>query len=295
MGYQVIEEIRKVARGWRWLRPSPLPRSAPVPPLKTEGSFETAWSRKPWASTTRDVIQELVMLPAFRYVASPSVRGEERLRHLEQPVIVAANHVSHLDTAAVIQALPLRFRHRLAVGAAADYFFTGKIRGNFAALALGAFPVERKRASAASARLAVRLVQEGWNLILFPEGGRSPDGWLQDLKPGAAFVAARTGRPLIPMWITGTEHLLPRGAKKLRRGKVDVLIGDPLYPREGEDARELNARFEQALHRLATEATADWWSALKTPGADPYGPDVARWRRVWARGEAPRRSRSDWR
>ena len=288
-----MSEWRTVARGWRWLRPAARPRHIPPPPLKTEASFETDWARKPWANRTRDYVQELLLLPALRYLAAPTIRGRERLRNVMQPAVIAANHVSHLDTSVVVEAMPPTWRHRLAVGAAADYFFKGKVRGALAALVIGAFPVERKRASAVSARLAVDLVNDGWNLILFPEGGRSEDGWLQEMKPGAAFVAARTGRPLVPLWISGTEHLLPKGAKRLRRGRVDVLIGDPLYPRDGEGPRELHARFETALHRLAAEATTDWWSSLRTPAEGVYGPDAARWRRVWAR--APERSaRSDW-
>jgi 1-acyl-sn-glycerol-3-phosphate acyltransferase len=290
----LAREIRGVARGWRWLRPPPLPRGAPAPALRTEAAFDTDWARRPLANTVRDVLQELVLLPGLRYVASPSVQGRERLAQLSQPVVVAANHASHLDTAVVVEAMPLEWRHRLAVGAAADYFFTGKVRGTLAALAIGAFPVERKRASATSARLAVRLVEEGWNLILFPEGGRSSDGWLQELKPGAAFVAARTARPLVPMWITGTEHLLRKGAKRLQRGRVDVLIGDAILPRPGEDARALHERFEVAMRRLATEASSDWWTALRAPGGDPYGPEAAPWRRVWARGTPSARAKSRW-
>jgi 1-acyl-sn-glycerol-3-phosphate acyltransferase len=289
-----VSDLKTIAKGWRWLRPAPRPKHIPPPPLQTEAAFETDWARKPWANTTRDVLQELVLLPALRYWASPTVRGLERLRNVAQPAVIAANHVSHLDTTVVIGALPRHWRHRLAVGAAADYFFKGKVRGTLAALAIGAFPVERKRASAVSARLAVDLVKEGWNLILFPEGGRSPDGWLQELKPGAAFVAARTGRPLVPLWITGTEHLLPKGAKRLRRGRIDVLIGDPLHPREDEGPRELHARFEEAMLRLHTEATADWWTALRIPDDRLYGPEAARWRRVWERGAPPARARSDW-
>jgi 1-acyl-sn-glycerol-3-phosphate acyltransferase len=288
-----VSELRTIARGWRWLRPPPRPRHIPAPPLKTEASFDTGWARKPWANRTRDYVQELVLLPALRYLASPTIRGRERLRGVTQPAVIASNHVSHLDTSVVVDAMPQTWRHRLAVGAAADYFFKGKVRGALAALLIGAFPVERKRASAISARLAVDLVNEGWNLILFPEGGRSEDGWLQEMKPGAAFVAARTGRPLIPLWITGTEHLLPKGARKLRRGKVDVLIGDPVYPREGEGPRGLHARFEEALHRLAAEATTDWWSSLREPAQGMYGPNAARWRRVWAR-PALRRRESSW-
>jgi 1-acyl-sn-glycerol-3-phosphate acyltransferase len=241
------------------------------------------------------VIQELAMLPAYRYFASPTVRGQERLRHLTGPVVISANHTSHLDTVAVVQALPLRFREKMLVGAAADYWFTGRVRGTFAALALGGFPVERTRASAGSAKLAVRLARDGWSMILFPEGGRSPDGWLQDMKPGAAFVAAKAQIPMVPMWITGAEHLMPKGGKGLRKGQVDVLIGDPVHPEPGEDARKLHARFEDALKRLGTEALTDWYSAMRQHDADLFGPDAARWRRVWAREEAPRRARSRWR
>lgn len=291
----VASELRRVALGWRWLRPSPQPRSAPAPPLRTEASFETDWAREPWARTTRDLVQELVMLPGLRMLAQPTVEGRERLIGVPQPAILAANHASHLDTAVVIEALPRSWRHRVLVGAAADYFFKGRVRGTVAALAIGAFPVERKRASTVSARLAVDIVSEGFNLILFPEGGRSEDGWLQELKPGAAFVAARTGRPMVPMWIRGTEHLLPKGAKRLHRGRVRVLIGDPLYPRPGEGPRDLHARFEVALRRLAVEATEDWWTALRSPEGDGEGPDAARWRRVWARGASPRKRRSSWR
>lgn len=290
-----MEELRKVAKGWRWMRPPPQPRHAPVPPLKTEGNYETAWSRRPWARTTRGALQELVMLPAYRYVATPTVRGQERLLRVRQPIVIASNHTSHLDTAAIIEALPLRFRDKLLVGAAADYWFGNKVSGTIAALTLGAFPVERKRASASSARLAVRLVEEGWSMVLFPEGGRSPDGWLQDLKPGAAFVAAKARRPMVPMWITGTEHLLPKGSKGFRRGRVDVLIGDPIIPGPGEDARQLHARFEEAMKRLGTEAATDWWSAMRHTEADLFGPDAARWRRVWARGGASKPARSRWR
>ncbi len=290
----MLDDLRKVARGWRWGRPAPLPRGAPAPPVRSEAGFETDWAREPGARRARAVIQELLVLPAVRAVASPRVRGQERLRRVSSPAVFAANHASHLDTSLVIAALPAPWRERVAVGAAADYFFSRRLRGRLAALALNAFPVERKRASAVSARMAVRLAEEGWSLILFPEGGRSEDGWLQELRPGAAFVAAKTRRPLVPLWITGTEHLLPKGATRLRRGATEILIGDPLFPGEDEQPRALHARLEAAMRRLATEASSDWWTAMRTPGHDPSGPPVAHWRRVWARGDAPAARRARW-
>lgn len=290
-----MSELRKVARGWRWGRPGPRPHFAPGDRIPVEAAFDTAWSRRDGWNTVRAVIQEGLVLPAVRWLASPRPRGLERLAAVGRPAVIAANHASHLDTAVLIEALPPVWRDRLAVGAAADYFFRDRLRGNAAALAMGAFPVERTRASVTSARLALELVEDGWNLILFPEGGRSPDGWLQELKPGAAFVAVRTGRPVVPVWMTGTEHLLPKNATRPRRGAVDVLFGDALYPAPGEQARDLTRRLEDAMRRLATEASSDWWTALRSEPADLSGPAAAHWRRIWARGEAPAAERSCWR
>lgn len=291
----MLGELRKVARGWRWGRPAPRPQHAPTPPVRTEAAFETDWAREPWARAARGVIQEMALLPALRYVASPRVSGRERLERVRPPAVVVANHASHLDTSIVIEALPMAWRERLAIGAAADYFFTSNVRGWAAALGMGAFPIERKRASAVSARYAVRLLEEGFTLVLFPEGGRSTDGWLQEVKPGAAFAATKTGRPVVPMWISGTDHLFPKGAKRIKRGRVDILIGDALYPAPGEGPRDLNPRIEASLRRLAQESTEGWWQSLRHPDEGPYGPDAARWRRIWARGEGDRPVRADWR
>lgn len=234
------------------------------------------------------------MLPATRLMASPTIRGRERLEHLEAPAVIVANHASHFDTALLIAALPQAWRDRLAVGAAADYFFTSPLRSAAAALVLGAFPVERKRASAVSARLAVRLLEDGFSLILFPEGGRSPDGWTLPLRPGAAFAAAKTGSPVIPMWITGSEHILPKDAKRVNRGHTTVTIGDPVKPFPKEPPREFHVRVEQALALLCAEASTDWWTALRSGAEIPGGPTAPDWRRRWARGETSGRSRSRW-
>jgi 1-acyl-sn-glycerol-3-phosphate acyltransferase len=263
--------------------------------VRTEAAFDTEWAREHWARNVRAVAQEVLLLPAVRAIASPRVIGRERLAHIRPPVVVAANHASHLDTALLIDALPRSWRDKLAVGAAADYFFTSTIRGSLAALVMGGFAVDRKRASATSARTAVRLIEEGWSLILFPEGGRSPDGWLGEVKPGAAFTAAKTGRPIVPIWLTGTDHLLPKGGRGPRRGRIEVLIGDPLVPAPAEGPRDLNARLEAVLRRLGRESASDYYTALRGGGGDPSGPPVSRWRRVWERGPHSPRPTSDWR
>ena len=60
--------------------------------------------------------------------------------------------------------------------------------------------------------MAAELLEDGWNLVIFPEGGRSPDGWTQAFRGGAAYLARRTGAPVVPVYLHGTRHVLPKSA-----------------------------------------------------------------------------------
>ncbi|HEX4244882.1 MAG TPA: lysophospholipid acyltransferase family protein, partial [Acidimicrobiales bacterium] len=198
----------------------------------------------------------------------------------------AANHASHVDTPLLLTCLPLRFRHRTVVAAAADYFFDRRWKADLWAFSLAAIPIERAKVNRRSAELASELLADEWNLVIFPEGGRSPDGWGQTFRGGAAYLAARTGRPVVPVHLDGTRHILPKGRAGLRRTPTTVLFGSPLSPDEGEDARRFGARIEAAVAALADEGATDWWTARKqaAAGTTPalQGPDVAAWRRSWS-------------
>ena len=92
-------------------------------------------------------------------------------------MIFAANRASHVDTPLLLTSLPERFRHRTAIAAGADYFFDRRWKGHMWAFLINAFPIERLRVSRRGADLAGSLLEDGWSIIIFPEGGRSPDGW----------------------------------------------------------------------------------------------------------------------
>ena len=196
-------------------------------------------------------------------VAQPQLRGDEYLADLGAPVIFAANHASHIDTPLLLACLPLRFRHRTVVAAAADYFFDRRWKADAFSFLLGAIPIERTKVNRRSADLAAELLADDWNLVIFPEGGRSPDGWAQQFRGGAAYLAARTGRPVVPVHLDGTRHILPKGGGMVRRTRTTVTFGTPLWPAEGEDARRFGERIEAAVATLANEATTDWWTARK--------------------------------
>jgi 1-acyl-sn-glycerol-3-phosphate acyltransferase len=262
------------------------------PPVtrRTGVDYETDWARRHSSRVARAAIVDNVLRPAIQVVASPTVHGDDRLVGLEAPAIFVANHHSHLDTGLVLTSLPERFRHKAVVAAAADYFFTSRAKGAFSALAIGAIPMERTKVGRRSADLAADLLEDGWNLVMFPEGGRSPDGWGRAFRGGAAYLALRCGRPVVPIYLEGTGRLWKRGKKwPTVAGKgegVHLVFGAPMWPAEGEDARRLAARIEWEVAALADEWSTDWWTARRRAAAGETpaltGPSGGAWRRAWA-------------
>src|SRR5439155_10081961 len=263
------------------------PGSLDMPPVerKTGVDFDTEWARRYPARLGRALVLDNVGRPLVNLVAAPAIKGADRIEHLEGPAVFAANHASHMDVPLLLTTLPERFRHRTAIAAGADYFFDRRWKGAMWAFLINAFPIERTRISRRGADLAGSLLAEGWNVIIFPEGGRSPDGWGQEHKPGAAFIALRHGVPIVPVHLEGTRRILKRGAKMLTPSSTTITYGTPLRADEGEDARAFAARVERAVAALADEQASDWWPASRraASGTTPAlsGPSNAGvWRRA---------------
>jgi 1-acyl-sn-glycerol-3-phosphate acyltransferase len=271
------------------LWPETVPRPAPERELGVD--YPTGWARKYPARLLRAVVIDNLTRPLAHLVASPEVRGAEILELVDPPAIFVANHTSHVDTPLLLSLLPSRFRHHTVVAAAADHFFDRRWKAHLWALALAAIPIERQRVSRRSAELPAELIERGWNLLIYPEGGRSPDGWFQPFRGGAAYLAARTGSPVVPVHIEGTFRILPRDGHRLRRNPTRVTFGTPISPEQGEDARRLGTRIEEAIATLADESHSDFWSARKRAASgttvSPRGPAASPWRRYWALGPDP--------
>jgi 1-acyl-sn-glycerol-3-phosphate acyltransferase len=275
--------------------PESVPRPAPDPELGVH--YDTGWSRRYPVRLARAMVLDNVARPLTHALASPVVRGDEGLTDLEGPVIFAANHASHVDAPLLLSCLPLRFRHHTVVAAAADYFFDRRWKADAWSFLLAAIPIERTKVNRRSADLAAGLLADGWNLVIFPEGGRSPDGWAQEFTGGAAYLSCRTGAPVVPVHLDGTRHILPKGGQGVRRTRTTITFNTPLWPGEGENARRFGKRIEAAVATMANEAQSDWWTARKQAarGATPplQGPDAAAWRRSWMLTPAPGRHATD--
>jgi 1-acyl-sn-glycerol-3-phosphate acyltransferase len=269
-----------------------VPRGVEVPPEVSGlgAHYDTDWARRPLASSVRGVIIEGPMRLAARILTNPEVTGVDRLaslQRLEAPpsVIFAPTHHSHLDTGLMIRSIPLVWRRDLVVAAAADYFFNTKWKAVISALALNAVPIDREVTGRKSSDLLVGLVEKGSSLIIYPEGGRSPDGWGQEFKGGAAYLSSKTGAPVVPVFVDGTGSIFGKGMKRPRPGSTKVVFGAPMWPAQGESTRRFSARIEAEATVLGDEALTDYWSARSRAarGQSPSltGPEHTSWRRDW--------------
>lgn len=273
-----------------------VPRGVEVPEEASGlgAHYDTEWARRPLASSVRNVIVEGPMRLAAQAITAPEILGTDRLADLATleeppPVIFAPTHHSHLDTGLMIRAVPAVWRRKLVVAAAADYFFDKRWKAVLSALSLNAIPIEREVTGRRSADAIRALVEDGYSLVIYPEGGRSPDGWGQDFKGGAAYISSRTGAPVVPVFIDGTGAIFGKGMKRPKPGRAKVVFGSAMHPEDGESTRRFNARIEQAVTTLGDEAITDFWTARQraAAGTSPSltGPDHTGWRRDWALAE----------
>ena len=266
------------------------------PKARTGADYDTSWSRRTPARIARAAIIEGPMRLAVSGLAAPDRRGTDRLAATKGPVIFAANHHSHLDTPLLLTAIPEPWRHKVIVGAAADYFFGTRITAALSSLVIGAIPIERSKVGRRSADLAAELITDGWSLVIFPEGGRSPDGWGQPFRGGAAFLASKTGVPVVPIHVEGTGRILRKGRSLPRPSTTSVTFGRPITAEDGENATRFGARIEREVAALADEASSDWYTArvrahaIESPALT--GPTAGNWRRSWALGDRSRGAKS---
>lgn len=183
------------------------------------------------------------------------VDGAENLP-AEGSYIVAPVHRSNIDFAVVAVLTKRRLRY-MAKDSLWKISWLGRIW-----TALGAFPVHRGSADREALRRCIEVIETGEPLVLFPEGTRQQGPDVQPLFDGAAYVAARTGVPVIPVGIGGSERAMPKGSKVLRPVRVHVVIGKPMEPPAADDGgriprrgiREMTATLKAEIQSLFDEA-----------------------------------------
>jgi 1-acyl-sn-glycerol-3-phosphate acyltransferase len=222
------------------------------------GSDARTWLGPPGRLTrvSYAMVRGLILLVAKAF-------GRIRIEGLEKvpasgAFVVAPVHRSNIDFAltALLTRRPMRYMGK-------DSIWKSRPLGRFVSM-LGAFPVRRGSADRESLRACIEIIEGGSPLVMFPEGQRRSGPVVEGLFDGTAFVAAKTGVPIVPVGIGGSEEMMPKGAKFLRRSQLVMIVGDPIPAPAHTDAgrvprtavRDLTEAVGAELQRLFDQARA---------------------------------------
>jgi 1-acyl-sn-glycerol-3-phosphate acyltransferase len=241
--------------------------------------LDMPWARCAPARLARESILSGFFGPAMSWYVRRRIAGREVFEGVRPPVVFVANHSSHMDTPAILRALPRRWRQRTAVAAAVDYFYRKRWVAAIVSLLFSTVPIQRKGGGMeeGSADHLHRLLRQRWNLLIYAEGTRSRDGSRGKLHSGAAVLAAANDVPIMPIYVSGTNAAMPpgrtwprrfRAGRLFRRYPIEVRFGPPIRALPGEHRNETMARVQgwfdaqegnaaPAAPRATREATAE--------------------------------------
>ena len=221
-------------------------------------------SRQPSDHARPATRRELVLFAIFRGALLAFARLWLGLRasgteHVpaEGAYIISPVHRSNLDFMLVLICTKRRIRYL-----AKDSLWKGAWGTLFSAL--GGIPVARGTADREALRTCIEVIEAGEPLVIFPEGERKSGPVVEECFDGPAFVQSRTGVPIIPIGIGGSETAMPKGSKVIHRQRVRVVIGTPMVAstEEGSKARRTalrarTAELHDVLQRLFDAAQAE--------------------------------------
>jgi long-chain acyl-CoA synthetase len=223
------------------------------------------WPQNWLTTAVRLAVYYLLAWPATYILAAPRIRGRENLLGLRGPVLVVANHVTYLDIAWILPALPARLRNRLATAMRAERLaemrrppkdmnpFT-RLRERldyFLALSLfNVFPLPQRSGFLKSFSFAGDLADRNWNILIFPEGQTTEDGLIAPFRAGVGLLAKQLNIPVVPIRLAGLFDLRQANRILTRPGHVKVTIGKPVSFSAGEDPNEITKELERRVREL---------------------------------------------
>ena len=185
------------------------------------------------------------------------VQGREHLP-TEGAYIVSPIHRSNLDTPVLSAITTRRLRYM-----GKESLWKSRALG-WLLTALGGFPVQRGHADREALKAGLACLERGEPLVVFPEGTRQFGPDMAEMFDGPAYMACRTGVPIVPIGLGNTEAAMPKGAKFIRPVKMTIVIGEPIQPPPLKESgrvsrtgvRELTAQLGDAIQVLFDEAQA---------------------------------------
>ena len=216
------------------------------------------WPLSPFVRSIGLILQQLFLWPLVHIFYRVKITGREKLEGLAGPVLFAPNHCLHWDNGIILTSIPVSWRWRLAVAAAADDVFGNKLNGIFSAVLANAFPLAREGAIRRSLELLGARLDRKFSVLIYPEGKLTIGGPMQPFKSGTGLIAVEGATPVVPMKLKIDKvSILDHWDRKWERdrsdgwrGNVEVVFGDPLYFPTGTPPAEATAKLQAAVAAL---------------------------------------------
>ena len=216
------------------------------------------WPLSPLVRSFGLLLQQTLVYPLVHVFYKVKVTGQEKLVGLHGPVMFAPNHCLHWDNGIILMAIPLSWRWKLAVAAAADDVFGNKLNGFASSVLANAFPLAREGAIRRSLELLGARLDRHFSVLIYPEGKLTIGGPMQPFKSGTGLIAVEGATPVVPMKLKiGKVSVLDHMDRKWEaarsngwRGDVEVVFGDPIFFPAGTSAVDATAKLQAAVAAL---------------------------------------------
>jgi long-chain acyl-CoA synthetase len=206
-----------------------------------------------------------VVLPFTYFLGRPIKRGEEHLKGVTGPLLFVCNHLTIVDQALILWALPGRLRRRMSIAMDGEllrewmnpppnttWFIRLRYRVQYLLVALffNVFSMPQHSGFRRSFSFAGQMVDRGYSLLVFPEGRRSPDGKLHEFKAGIGLLARDLNIPIVPARIDGLYELAREGKHHASLGEISVTIGKPVNYAVKDEIEDIVRDIEERVRNL---------------------------------------------
>ena len=207
------------------------------------------WGMRWWCRMTRGFLQRAIIFPLIAVSYGLKVTGRENLSNVTGPVLFASNHNLGLDNPLIIKAIPLIWRRRMAVAGAAD-LWKNPVWWIVNPLLVNAFPVAREGSVRPSLENMGKIMDNGWSVLMYPEGELTVGGPIKPFMHGTGLVAVEGSIPVVPLRLHVHRLGAPKRLPFFKRGHVEVCFGKPLSFPPGTDYQEATSAIEDAVKSL---------------------------------------------
>jgi long-chain acyl-CoA synthetase len=223
------------------------------------------WTRRWPVTWIRLLVYYALVWPATMIMDKPKIMGRENLKDFHGQALIVSNHITQSDIGFILASLPARLRHRVATAMQGEmlrsmryppqeWFFLRRwfeqLQYALVTAFFNVFSLPQRAGYRESFKFAGEVADQGYNIVIFPEGRRTETGEMSPFRSGIGLLAKRLQLPIIPMRIDGLFALKQKKQRFSKPGTVQVHIGQPVSFEGADDPEKIAKKLQSIVARL---------------------------------------------